>query len=583
MTLLEVQGLEVAFDRPTAVIRPVRSVSWSVAAGRVLSVVGESGAGKSLAARSLIGLPPSGARVTGSVRFRGTELVGASEPVLRRVWGAGIAMVWQEAGASLDPTMSVGAQVAGGAGLRRVQVLAWLQRVGLPDPSAIARTHPHRLSGGMLRRVALAVALAPGPEVLVADEPTAGLDPPAAAGIADLLAKLIAETGMGLLLITHDLSLAARMGGDVAVMYAGEVVEQGPAAAVFGSPAHPYTRGLVSALPTGGLRPIPGAPPDLAAVPPGCAFSPRCPTAMRGCTRLAPAALPAGGSAHTARCWHWHPEAPTPGGPPPTGAATGPWSGAPQGSAAEPSRPVGGRVARHADGRRPPTTQQSPRDRRPLLAALGLHYRYPDTPRDAPDAVDGVDLRIAAGEVVGLVGASGSGKSTLARIGAGLQRPSGGEVLWDGQPLQRLPAPRRAGLVQILFQDPQAALDPRLPAGKSIGLGLRLPEAERRREVHSLLELVGLPGACASALPHELSGGQRQRVCLARALGLRPRLLIADEPLSALDVSVQAQILQLLIGLRRDLGLAMLFIAHDMRVVSRVADRVAVMHRGRFV
>lgn len=309
MTLLAVEGLHVALPAPGAPLRPVRGVSWSVDAGEVLAVVGESGAGKSLAARAVMGLPPPRARVTGSVRFAGTELVGAAESVLRRVRGPGIGMLWQEAGAALDPTMPVGAQVAEGPRLPRKEVLAWLGRVGLPDPPAVARAYPHRLSGGMRRRAALAVALAAAPRLLIADEPTAGLDAPAASGIAELLARLCGEMGMALLLITHDLALAARLAGRVAVMYAGMVIEQGPSAAVLQRPAHPYTRGLLGALSAGGWSPIPGAAPTPGTPVEGCAFAPRCTQAMRGCLRLPAPDLPAGALGHSARCWLWHPEA----------------------------------------------------------------------------------------------------------------------------------------------------------------------------------------------------------------------------------------------------------------------------------
>ena len=309
MTLLAVDHLEVTLPGSAGPVRALRGVSWSLDAGRVLAMVGESGAGKSLTARTVMGLQPAGARVAGSVRWRGAELVGAPEPVLRRVRGTGIGLVWQEASAALDPTMTVGAQVAQSV-VPRSQTLAWLARVGLPDPPRLARAYPHQLSGGMARRVALATALALGPRVLIADEPTAGLDAPAASGVADLLADLVAETEMALLLVTHDLSLAARLAHRVAVMYAGQVVEQGPAAAVLGRPAHPYTRGLLAARPEGGLRPIPGAPPDPARLPQGCAFAPRCPRCMAGCVRLAAPELPTGSPDHTARCWLLHPEAP---------------------------------------------------------------------------------------------------------------------------------------------------------------------------------------------------------------------------------------------------------------------------------
>ncbi len=306
MALLETEGLCVDFGR----VPVVRDVGLRVASGQGLAVIGESGAGKSMTARSIVGLTPPSVEVRGSIRFDGRELVGAPEAVLRAVRGRGIGFVWQEAGAALDPTMTVGNQVAEGApGSGRVHALHWLRRVGLQDAERVARCYPHQLSGGMRRRAVLAAALAARPRLLIADELTAGLDPPGAAGISEILAQLRSEDRMALLVITHDLALAARVADRVAVMYAGQVVEEGPAAVVLRRPAHPYTRGLLAALPAGGLHPIPGAPPDPAAPPSVCAFAPRCPVTMRGCFRESPLLLPADAPEHHARCWLLHPEA----------------------------------------------------------------------------------------------------------------------------------------------------------------------------------------------------------------------------------------------------------------------------------
>jgi peptide/nickel transport system ATP-binding protein len=572
--LLSVQDLRVDFPGPSPqdpVVRAVRGVSFRLHPGAALALVGESGSGKTVTARALFGLV-QGARVRGSVRLADRELLGAPEGVLRRVRGGVAGLAFQDGASALDPTAPVGAQVAEAAevhlGLRgraaHAEAVAWLGRVGLGDPQRRARQYPHALSGGMRQRALVAAALAGRPQLLVADEPTAHLDPTVAAGIVDLLRALRERQGLALLLLTHDLAAVARLCEEVAVLYAGQVVEHGPTDAVLGSPAHPYTAGLLACLPgppgAPPPAPIPGSPPDPAAPPPGCAFAPRCPHAMVGCWRAEPpaVALPGG---REVRCWLYHPDAPRDLSVAVAAAKVPPAPADPE---------VSGRPRR---GGQTPV----------LLEAVDLrrHYRLPDG--QLLRAVDGVNLRLAEGDAVALVGESGSGKSTLARLLAGLQRPTAGQALLAGRPVYGLPPDVRSRLVQLVFQDAAAALDPRLTVGESVTEGLRLFGAARARAAGRLLEAVGLPPGFARLYPHELSGGQLRRACLARALAVEPRLLLADEPLAGLDPSVQALVLRLLRDLRQTRGLGWLVVAHDLAAVPHLAEQVVVLYLGRVV
>ncbi|GHH21020.1 dipeptide ABC transporter ATP-binding protein [Streptomyces rubradiris] len=485
MSLVEVTDLTVEFGA----LRAVDGLSFSLAEGAALALVGESGSGKSTVAGALLGLHRgTGARVAGSVRVAGTDVQAASDEELRRLRGAKAAMVFQDPLSSLDPYYAIGDQIAEvyrvharvprrAARARAVEVL---DRVGIPDAARRARSRPHEFSGGMRQRALIAMALAGEPDLLIADEPTTALDVTVQAQILDLVHGLRAETGMGLLLVTHDVGVAAESADDILVMRHGRAVERGPVGAVLAAPAEPYTRDLLDAVP-------------------------------------------------------------------------------------------------RVDARR----TASPATGEVVLEATGVRREFGRGKR-AFTAVDDVSVTVRRGETLGVVGESGSGKTTLGRMLVGLLEPTAGEIRYEGRPHTGVnPA------VQMVFQDPVSSLNPRRSVGESIADPLRArgerDEERIRGRVSDLLERVGLDRAHYDRYPHEFSGGQRQRVGIARALAAEPRALVCDEPVSALDVTTQAQVVALLGELQRELGLALVFIAHDLAVVRQVSDRVAVMRRGRLV
>ncbi len=518
--LLEVEGLRVAFGDAEPV---VRDVSFSLTPGRVLALVGESGSGKSVSAMGVLGLLPSAARVSGSARFRGTELVGAAADELRAVRGAGIGVVFQEPMNSFTPVLSIGTQIAEAVrahptDLDRAGVSArvdeLLRAAGLQDPARIRKAYPHELSGGQLQRAMIAMALAGDPVALFADEPTTALDVTVQAGILDLLRRLGRERDLAVLLITHDMGVVADVADEVLVMRRGDPVEHGTVAEVFAHPAADYTRELLAAVPALEARPASGDEVE------------------------SRAQRPSSGS-----------------------AARGTSPSASLASAAEP----GAVVARLRD----------------------VAVRYA---RRGDPTVRGIDLELAAGRTLGLVGESGSGKSTIGRALAGLVPVVDGSVEVDGHDLRTARGKRLRELrsrVGIVFQDPASSLNPRQTIGWSIaepllvhGEGTSASRADRARE---LLTAVQLDPSWTERFPHQLSGGQRQRVAVARALALRPALVIADEPTSALDVTVQAAVLDLLADLQDEFGFGMLLISHDLAVVRQLADDVVVLHDGRIV
>ncbi|MGW3285803.1 dipeptide ABC transporter ATP-binding protein [Streptomyces sp. NPDC001002] len=494
MNLVQVTDLSVEFGD----LRAVDGLSFSLAQGAAVALVGESGSGKSTVASALLGLHRgTGARVGGSIEVAGVDVQQASDDELRRLRGAKAAMVFQDPLSSLDPYYAIGDQIAEvyrvhtrvsrrAARARAVEVL---ERVGIPDAQRRSRSRPHEFSGGMRQRALIAMALACEPDLLIADEPTTALDVTVQAQILDLLHTLREETGMGLLLVTHDVGVAAESVDDVLVMRHGRVVEHGAIAEVLGAPVQPYTRELLAAVPR--------------------VDAPRV-------AESAGAAVPG---------------------------------------------------AEALDG--------------VVLEAVGLRREFGRGKR-AFTAVDDVSLTIRRGETLGVVGESGSGKTTLGRMLVGLLEPTAGEVRYEGH--------ARVGVrpaVQMVFQDPVSSLNPRRSVGESIADPLRArgerDEKRIRGRVTELLERVGLEGAHYDRYPHEFSGGQRQRVGIARALAADPRVIVCDEPVSALDVTTQAQVVALLGELQRELGLALVFIAHDLAVVRQVSDRVAVMRRGRIV
>jgi peptide/nickel transport system ATP-binding protein len=572
--LLRVSGLEVKFLSAGAWHPVVENVSFDIAPGETLGLVGESGCGKTVSSLAVMGLiPRANGRITaGSVRFADRDLLQIDAEELRQIRGDRIAMIFQEPMTSLNPAFTVGRQISmavrshrrvskAAARLRAVEVL---DRVGIPDARHRVDDYPHTFSGGMRQRAMIAMALACEPSLLIADEPTSALDVTVQAQILELLRSLKDETGMGMLFVTHDLGVVADICDRVAVMYAGQLVEQAPTDRLFIRPLHPYSEGLLASMPQWSvpgerLTVIPGRVPPAGRMPAGCRFRSRCSFAVPACEAAVP--LVEAGADTAVRCVRYQ-ELTLRGAPD-------------QLAQAVPSSPIEGE---------------------PLLVVTGLRKEFPVTSallrrvRGHIKAVDGIDLSVHPGETVGLVGESGSGKSTVARLVLRLIDASGGAVIVDGQDLAALRgrALRQArGEMQMVFQDPYSSLDPRSAVGKSVGepLAIHLDAhgSALNQRVAELLTLVGINPQLAGRFPHEFSGGQRQRIAVARALALQPKLLVCDEPVSALDVSTQSQVINLLADLQQQLGLAYLFIAHDLSVVRHLSHRIAVMYLGRIV
>jgi peptide/nickel transport system ATP-binding protein len=576
--LLDVRDLRIAFASGRSLLAAVDGISFEVAAGETLALLGESGCGKSATALGLLRLLPAAGRMLGGeVRFAGRDLLRLPEAEMRAVRGGGMAMIFQEPATSLNPVLTVGRQLAevlerhlGLAGQAvRARSLELLTAVGLADPERRLGEYPFQLSGGMKQRVMIAIALAGNPRLLIADEPTTALDVTIQAQILELLRRLQGERATGMLLITHDLGVVAQMATRVGVMYAGQIVEEAPRAAFFSSPRHPYTQMLFAALPDlarrgGRLETIPGQVPPLSQMPRACRFAARCPHAWELCRQEAPPWRQVA-VAHRVRC---HLD----GG---SGA-----SHAPDVPDATPGV-IAAAVAAPAT---------------PVLAVENLCVHFPirrgilQRTVGYVRAVDGVSLELARGRTLALVGESGCGKTTVGKAILQLLPATAGRVQVLGQVLggqsRRALQPLRQRM-QMIFQDPFASLNPRMAVGEIIGEGLRAlrvhsPEGSGAA-IAAVLQQVGLDAEAAGRYPHEFSGGQRQRIAIARALAVQPDLVICDEPTSALDVSVQAQILNLLASLQADLGLAYLFITHNFAVVDHLAHAVAVMYLGRIV
>lgn len=570
--LVDVRDLVVGFGD----LRAVDGLSFTLAKGAALGLVGESGSGKSTVASALLALHRgTGARVDGAVRVAGVDVQAASDDELRRLRGGKAAMVFQDPLSSLDPYYAVGDQIAevyrvhvkASRRAARARAVEVLDRVGIADAARRARARPHEFSGGMRQRALIAMALACAPDLLIADEPTTALDVTVQAQILDLLHTLREETGMGLLLVTHDVGVAAESVDDVLVMRHGRAVEHGPVAAVLGAPREEYTRELLGAVPrvdvprvrlggagaaAGGSGGVPGGGAVGGGAVPGGAASGG---------GVLDGGVPVGG-------------APV-GGESSGGASAGGVSGGgvPGGAASD-----GGLDDGEFSGGGPSGDGEVGEI---VLEAVGLRREF-GRGRRRFTAVDGVSLTVRRGETLGVVGESGSGKTTLGRMLVGLLEPTAGSVRYEGRV--------RSGIrpaVQMVFQDPVSSLNPRRSVGESIADPLRArgerDETRIRGRVGELLERVGLEPAHYDRYPHEFSGGQRQRVGIARALAADPRVIVCDEPVSALDVTTQAQVVALLAELQRELGLALVFVAHDLAVVRQVSDRVAVMRRGRIV
>lgn len=542
--VLQLRALTVAYPGEGHPVAAVRGVDLRVPAGGAVGVIGESGSGKTSLALASLMLLPDDARVGGSVTVSGCELVGASARTLRQVRWRQVACVVQSPGQGLNPVRRVGRQIAEPLRLRlghtrrsarrRVDTLAGM--VGLDD--ALLERYPHQLSGGELQRAMLALALAGDPQVLVLDEPTSGLDAASKNALLALLARLRAELGVALVVASHDIPAVAHISDELAVLYAGMVMEHGPADTVLGDPRHPYTRDLLACFPTmttqKDLRGIRGMAPDPTDLPPGCPYHPRCTQAIGECATWPPERLAVAGREVT--CLRE------------------------------------GIVTR--------------------MAARGLSKGFRVGRHGRVTALTGIDLTVQEGEVVAVVGESGSGKTTLARALLGLTTPDAGTITWEGRDVAAFDpgewqAFRRDAA--IVYQDPFAAVSPRLRVDEALREPLDVQRvgspAERDERVRTLLAQVGLPvtDELLARRAHDLSGGQLQRVAIARALALDPQLLVADEPTSMLDASEQAKVLALLKDLQVARGMAMVFISHDLALARKVADRLIVLHRGRVV
>ncbi|WP_306336733.1 ABC transporter ATP-binding protein [Streptomyces sp. KL118A] len=577
--VLSVRDLRISFPSEAGPVEAVRGVSFDLLPGRTLGIVGESGSGKSATAMGVMGLLPPAAELRGQVLLGGQNLIGLDDRALSRVRGKSIGMVFQDPLSALTPIFSVGRLLSDA--LRVHQDLskkaAWeeavelLDLVGIPDPRNRASAFPHEFSGGMRQRVVIALAIANRPRVLVADEPTTALDVTVQAQILDVLRLAQRETGAGLVLITHDLGVVAGHADDIAVMYAGRLVEKTDVHALFRRPTMPYTARLLAAVPTvdGGVRrplvPIGGEPPALSGLPDGCPFASRCAVALDACRSEEPELREVTGHGDVA-CLRAAEIAD--GTLDPTGGI------ATVDGAAGTGRGEGDHVVLRVEDlvKTFPVTKGAFVKRR-----VGTLH-----------AVNEVGFELRTGETLGLVGESGSGKTTTLMEVLRLRAPEGGRIEIAGQEVGAAGTDVRALRhdVQIVMQDPLGALDPRLPVHQLLAEPLRAVGRDRdaiRSRVHELLALVGLDASVSDRFPAALSGGQRQRIGIARALATDPKLLALDEPLSALDVSVQAGVINLLGRLKRELGLAYLMVAHDLAVVRYICDRIAVMYLGHIV
>jgi peptide/nickel transport system ATP-binding protein len=581
--VLAIEDLTVAYRAQGRWLAAVRDFSLRIEPGQTVGLVGESGSGKTTVALAVMRYLSHNGRIQrGDILFDGRNLLDLSPTALRDIWGAQLALVPQDPLSSLNPSLRVGAQMAEllrrHVRLNRAQaaarVVALLEMVRVPDPPRVAQSYPHQISGGMQQRVLIAMALSTEPKLLVLDEPTTGLDVTSQAAVLDLLRDLVTARQTSTLYVTHNLGVVARICDRVAVLYAGELVEEGPTRDLYRQPLHPYTQGLLHSVPQLGqrktgvtLQAIPGQIPALAARPAGCVFAPRCALALERCHAERPSLeTPAPG--RRVRCHRW-PE-----------IAAGEISvDQAQQAAAAPQAPLSA------------TTLLSMQD-------LEVHFdvgrswleALAGKPPRRVRAVDGVSLTLAKGQTLGVVGESGSGKTTLARAVIGLAARTGGEIELLGAAL-----PARLGRrpletlrrLQFVFQNPEESLNPYLTVGETLRRPFRtllnMSRTAADAEVARLLAAVRLPASYRRRLPGQLSGGEKQRVAIARAFATNPDLLLADEPVSALDVSVQASILNLLHDLQNERHSTLIFISHDLAVVGYLADQIAVMYLGRLM
>ena len=585
--IMQVRDLHVSFATEAGVCRAVRGVNFDLWRGRTLGIVGESGSGKSVTALSLIGLLDDNAKVTGSIIMNGEELIGKTDEEMSEIRGERIAMVFQDPLSALTPMFTIGDQIAEGLithhpDMSKQQIhdrcVELLDLVGIPQPEERLSSFPHQFSGGMRQRVMIAIAIANNPDVIIADEPTTALDVTIQAQILDVLAKAQKETGAAVVLITHDLGVVAGAADDILVMYAGRPVERASIDDVFQHPSMPYTMGLLGAVPkphiaaSQRLVPIQGNPPSLVAIPKGCPFSPRCPLATPECSLSEPnLEVVDANSGHLASCRRL--------------------------------QEIIDKNMKYTDvfpvpDLLPADWADVPRDQRPVTLEVDhLVKHFPLTGGGMfrrtigqVAAVDDVTFKIRQGETLALVGESGSGKSTTLMEIMNLMKPEDGRIVVLGHDLAELKkkAERKALRkdLQIIFQDPMSSLDPRMPIYDVLAEPLKVHKWSKEkinRRIGELMELVGLNPDYVDRFPAQFSGGQRQRISIARALATDPKVLLLDEPIASLDVSIQAGIINLLEDLQAKLKISYLFVAHDLAVIRHISDRVAVMYLGQVV
>ncbi|RRD44581.1 ABC transporter ATP-binding protein [Buchananella hordeovulneris] len=582
--VLQVSDLNVRFPSEDGLVHAVRGVNLTVNQGEVLGIVGESGSGKSVTSMSVMGLLDETARLSGSIKLHGTELLGRDDNYMSRIRGRQMGMIFQDPLSALTPVYTVGDQIIEalkvhqkmGDAEANARALELLDLVGIPNPKVRLKAFPHEFSGGMRQRVIIAIAIANNPDLIIADEPTTALDVTIQAQIMDVLRTAQRETGAAIIMITHDLGVVAGIADRVAVMYAGRVVETGGVEEVFTRSQMPYTIGLLGSLPRldgekDVLTPVEGNPPSMLDLPPGCPFAARCPMAEDKCRTAEPELLTSPTTAdHQVACWR--------------------------------AREIVEQKLEYTDiypvPEIPPAKiAEIPRaERETVLEVTDLVKHFPllkgavfkrrvGTVR----AVDGLSFDVRKGETLALVGESGCGKTTTLMEVLNLVKPQEGKIVVLGRDSMELGRKDRKVLrrdVQVVFQDPMASLDPRMPIFDIIAEPMRyndVPKAEIPERVAELMRLVGLEPSHVNRYPRNFSGGQRQRIGIARALALEPALLILDEPVSALDVSIQAGVINLLEELKGRLGLSYLFVSHDLSVVRHVSDRVAVMYLGKIV
>ncbi|HTU56704.1 MAG TPA: ABC transporter ATP-binding protein [Acetobacteraceae bacterium] len=583
-SLLEVEDLHVAVRAAGGLREVVRGVSFRLDRGKAIGLVGESGSGKTLTTSAIVRLLPAAARTTqGSVRFKGEELTALPRRRLSALRGKEISLVVQDSLASLNPIMRIGKQVREPLLLHRIldrrqgtaRAVEMLGSLGLPDPRRLIRGYPHELSGGMRQRAMIATALIASPPLVIADEPTTALDATVQAQIMEILSRLNREMGVALILVSHDLGVVSEICDDIAVMYAGRIVETGPTRAILETPEHPYTRALLESMPTSTLerghrlKAIPGEPPRIEALPPGCPFSARCGYVMDIC-RVTEPPLTRRDEGEVA-CW----------------AAEGARNKTGAYRTIVPSAPA------EAAARAGAAAEREGLEEILSVEAVTRHFRAPSVlPFVRPThihALDDVSITVRRGETLGIAGETGCGKSTLANCVLRLAEVDRGRIVFRGRDVTHAEGDELRRLrrhMQPIFQDPYGSLNPRqrvrsLVAEPMIAHGATASESERR--VREVLQFVGLGAYVADQFPHELSGGQRQRIGIARAITINPDLIVADEPISALDVSVQAQVLNLFVDLQRQFALTLVFISHDLRIVRYLSSHVAIMFLGKIV